>query len=461
MRLAESKFLKSVALALAMLIAVPPAALARFQPTSGPDSISIEQEIQLGRQAAQQTEQKEPMLPDNNEITVYVRHLGEQLTAVAPGYKWPYQFHVVNTKVVNAFALPGGPMFVNIGAIMEADHEDELAGVMAHEISHVVQRHATRAYTKQQKYSVGLGILGAILGGRGGLASLAELGAQFGLGSYFLKNSRQSESEADLLGTDIMYDAGYNPQGLADFFSKLEEQGGQGTPQFLSDHPNPGNREAAVQKELATLPPKRFKPDGPEFLHIKQLVGSMQHPGSGAPHAQQIQSGAAPSGIEPSGSFQTFQHNMYSVDYPSNWQIFGDPQSDVTIAPQGGIIQNSRGQSEVAYGVIISIFETEQRGNSSNSLDDGTHQLMDQLRQGNPEMRQSGSEENIRVNNAAGKSIDFTSKSPLQGQKERDWLVTVQRSDGNISYLVFIAPETSFGSLRPTFEQMLRSFHVK
>ena len=461
----ESRFFRLIALTLAMLIAVPEATLARFTPTTGPDSISIEQEIQLGHQAAQQTMQKEPVLPDNNEITVYVRHLGQQLTSVAPGYKRPYEFHVVNTKAVNAFALPGGPMFVNIGAIMEADHENELAGVMAHEISHVVQRHATRAYTKQQKYSVGLGILGAVLGGRGGLGQIADLGAQFAVGSYFLKNSRQAESEADLLGTDIMYDAGYDPHGLATFFAKLSEEGGQGVPQFLSDHPDPGNRGAAVQKEVATLPPKNFKQDSPEFLHIKQLVGSVKNPGPGVPAASAPKAPSAqganptPTEIQPSGSYKTLDHNLYGVTYPSNWQVLGDAQSDVTIAPPGGVSQGANGQGEVAYGVIISVFETEQR--SGNSLDDGTHQLIDQLRQGNPDMRQSGSEDSIKVNGAAAKSIEFIGKSPIQGQRERDWLVTLQRPDGNISYMVFIAPEKDFRSLQPAFEQMLRTFHVK
>ncbi|MEO8727123.1 MAG: M48 family metalloprotease [Acidobacteriaceae bacterium] len=108
---------------------------------------------------------------------------------------------------------------------MLADHEDQLAGVMAHEMSHVIDRHATRAYSNQQKYSVGLGILGPLLGGRGGVAGLANLAAQFGISSYFLKNSRTAESQADLLGTDIMYDAGYDPQGFADFFVKLQREG--------------------------------------------------------------------------------------------------------------------------------------------------------------------------------------------------------------------------------------------
>ncbi|MBV9669696.1 MAG: M48 family metalloprotease [Acidobacteriales bacterium] len=455
---------RALALVLVALMIAPPGAFARQQVLQGADAISVEQEIQLGQQAAQQTRQKEQVIPDNSEITQYVRHLGQSLVSVAPGDKWPFEFHVINTKDVNAFALPGGPMFINIGAIMMADHENELAGVMAHEMSHVIDRHATRAYTKQQKYQVGLGILGAVLGGRGGLGQIADLGAQFAVGSYFLKNSRTAESQADLLGTDIMHDAGYDPRGLADFFGKLEEVGNRG-PQFLSDHPDPGNRRQAVIQEMNSLQPRQYRGDSAEWIRIKQMVGSLDRPGSGVPagsrggQQEQPQELGDAGNIRPSSTLQTLNHNLYSVQYPSNWQVMGDPSSDVTIAPEGGVAQNQQGQAEVAYGVMISGFEPEQRGGSA--LDDGTHELIDQLRQGNQDMRQAGSEENIKVNGMPGKSIEFTSRSPLQGQKERDWLVTVERPDNSILYLVFVAPDRDFRSLRPTFERMLRSVHLR
>ena len=128
------------------------------------------------------------------------------------GRKWPYSFHVVNQKEINAFALPGGPIYVNLGTIQAADNEAQLAGVMAHEISHIVLRHGTRAATKQMEAQLPLQILGALIGNAGVLAQLTQMGISFGVGSYFLHNSRQAENEADLLGTDIMYDAGIRSQ---------------------------------------------------------------------------------------------------------------------------------------------------------------------------------------------------------------------------------------------------------
>src|ERR1041385_6536514 len=151
---------------------------ARVQPTSGVDVFSSQEEIQAGKEAAAEAKKKLPLLPDSDPIVQYVQSLGKKLTAHAPGEKWPYEFHVVNQKEINAFALPGGPIFVNLGTIQAADNEAQLAGVIAHEISHVVQRHGTRAATAQIAAQVPLAILGGIVG-KGALDRAAQLGISF------------------------------------------------------------------------------------------------------------------------------------------------------------------------------------------------------------------------------------------------------------------------------------------
>src|SRR4249920_3665721 len=170
---------------------------ARVEPTHGFDIFSQEEEIQLGKQNAAEVRKQMPVLPDSDPVSQYVQKLGAKLAARAPGYQWPYSFHVVNVKEINAFALPGGPIFVNLGTIQAADNEAELAGVIAHEISHVVQRHGTRAASKQMAAQLPLAILGGVMG-QGALSQMAQMGLSFGVGSYFLKNSRKAESEADL-----------------------------------------------------------------------------------------------------------------------------------------------------------------------------------------------------------------------------------------------------------------------
>src|SRR5690349_5225984 len=155
----------------------------RVEPSHGFDLFSAQEETQAGQQAAAEASKQLPLFPDSDPITRYVQRLGNDLATHAPGEKWPYSFHVVNQKEINAFALPGGPVYINVGTIQAADTEGQLAGVMAHEISHVVQRHGTRSASKQMAAQLPLALLGGIMG-RGALSQAAQLGISFGVGHY-------------------------------------------------------------------------------------------------------------------------------------------------------------------------------------------------------------------------------------------------------------------------------------
>ncbi len=452
-------------MSLILVLSGGPALDARVEPTHGFDAFTEDDDVKLGQQTVIEVRKQLPILPDSDPVVRYVQGLGKSLTTHAPGYKWPYEFHVVNVKEINAFALPGGPIFVNLGTIQAADNEAQLAGVMAHEISHVVQRHGTRAATRQLMAQLPLQMLGGLLG-NGTLAKAAEMGIGFGVGSYFLKNSRQSESEADLLGTDIMYDTGYEPRQMAVFFGKLEKQmgaaGNSNLSQFLSDHPNPGNRIEAVSREVATLSPRTYLSESADFRRIKERVAEMQPLSMEEVAAKQKQAGgtieAGAPDITPSANLKPFSHSEYTISYPDNWQVFGDQSSSVTIAPKSGVSQDA-----VAFGVIIANYQAEE---TAASLDAATHELLATLRQSNPDLKQIGHDEDIRVNGAAGKSVDLISSSPIkdaQGKAiaERDWVVTAQRKDGTLLYLIFISPDKNFGAMRPAFEQMLRTLVLK
>ena len=436
------------------------AAQARVQPSSGFDLFSQQEEVAAGKQAAAEIPKQLPLLPESDPVSRYVSRLGQELASHAPGEKWPYTFRVVNQKEINAFALPGGPIFINLGTIQAADNEAQLAGVIAHEISHVVQRHGTRAASKQMAAQLPLAILGGIMG-RSTLSQMAQMGISFGVGSYFLKNSRSAESEADLLGTDVMYDTGFDPHQMAVFFAKLAEEGGSRGPQFLSDHPDPGNRSEAVAKEVSTLTRKtNYRGNSAEFLQIKQRVAGMKPLTAQQIAGQQQQTAGSPSSdqIRGSAAMQSFAHSQYQISYPENWQVFGDQNSSVTIAPKSGVSENA-----VAYGAIINNYQPER---AQDSLDQATHDLLASLRQGNPDLREIGHDENIRVGGVSGKSVDLIGTSPLKDQtgraaQERDWLVTFQLRDGSLLYLVFIAPDKDFNAMRPTFEQMLKTLRLK
>ncbi|MEY2412375.1 MAG: hypothetical protein QOD84_981 [Acidobacteriaceae bacterium] len=435
--------------------------------------------MQLGRKVMGEVYKQMPVLPDSSPETQYIQQLGKRLASAIPReYSWPYEFHVIPQKDINAFALPGGPMFVNVGAIVAADNEAELVGVMAHEMSHVYMQHSAKQASKNQWASM-LGALGGLFGG--GVGSLARAGIQLGAGTLLMRYSRHDEAQADSVGAIIMYKAGYDPRALADFFAKLEKQGGGGGPQFLSDHPNPGNRQAAIDKEISNWPQQRYLRDSDAFLRAKQhaatlKVYSAQQIADGAKQGlwaqQNNQGGVTPANspgtadaatgslssvtyqqVRPSNNMAEWSKGTFRISYPDNWRPIEDQTPALTIAPPAGTADGV-----IAYGVIIG----SVRDSSVSSLDQATENLIRNLQQSNPDLRASGDFQNTQVGGKQGKSVILTGRSPLQqnGQAvgERDWLITASDPQGGLAYLLFIAPESEFSQLRPVYERMLNSF---
>jgi len=453
-------------------------------PDPGSTGMTKEQQEELGRQAMAEVYKQMPVLSDSSAQTQYIRHVGKKLTDVIPeDNSWPFEFHVIPQKDINAFALPGGPMFVNVGAIVAAEDEAELAGVMAHEMAHVYMQHSAKQASKAQWTSL-LGALGGLFG-NSAIGSLARLGIQFGAGTLMMKYSRSDEAQADAVGAVIMYKAGYDPKALANFFEKLEKEGASGGPQFLSDHPNPGNRQAAINKQVSNWPAKKYAVNTQEFARAKEQASAVkiysgQEIADGAKQGrwaqQNKQNGVIPANlptppeqetagtpsnisfpqIEPSREARQLRHSAFTISYPANWRVFGDQQSSVTIAPEAGV-----GERAVAYGVVVGGAQDQNAG----TLDQATADLVRALQRSNPGLQVSGSLQRIRVNGRQGRSISLVGASPIQqdGQplRERDWLVTVTRPQGGLLYLVFIAPERDFGQLQQTYGRMMDSLQLQ
>ncbi len=250
---------------------------ARRNPKPGFNLFSTEQDIQLGSEAKAQIE-KQMQVVNDPAVDDLIRPIVLRVTAQPDAGKYPYTFQVVNEKSINAFALPGGPAFIHTGLIAAADNEAQLAGVMAHEISHVALRHGTNQASRANLIQLPL-LLAGELGGRGLLGQLAQIGIGVGANSILLRYSRAAESDADLVGARIMAGAGYNPLEMARFFEKLEGQPGSRGLQFFSDHPNPGNRVNAVQQEIGFLPKKNYSTGGGGRLaRAKAAVARLPEP---------------------------------------------------------------------------------------------------------------------------------------------------------------------------------------
>jgi Zn-dependent protease with chaperone function len=481
--------LQITAVLLIACLGLPPGLLAAVAPElPNPGTVpgvSKQQQVQVGLKAMSEVYKQMPVLPDSNPVSQYVQQLGNKLTAVIPPqYSWPYQFHVIPEKEINAFALPGGPIFINLGTIAAARNEAELAGVLGHEMSHVYMQHSMKAAKKESVPSAVVGVLGGLLGAYGGaLGSLASMGIQIGAGAVFMRYSRADEAQADAVGAIIMYKAGYDPKAMADFFKMLEQQGGSSGPQFLSDHPNPGNREAAIQKHIRNWPPEQWVEDSPQFEQAKDETKDIraytakeiaQGAKQGIWARENARQGAIPAGspsagldsgtvtpvsaqqIKPSSKYTQLQRPGFRISYPQNWQTFGNARS-LTIAPRGGV-----SQSAVGYGVLINRYQVQR---PDLPPDQATSELIATLKQDNPDLQVTGNPQDISINGVQGRSVDLRGLSPVQQNgaalPERDWLVTLPQGNNRLLYVVFVAPEPAFESLRPAFEKILHSLQMQ
>jgi predicted Zn-dependent protease len=239
-----------------------------------------EQDVQLGREASQEIEKQVQLVTDPT-LTAYVAGLGRRLAAVSSAPEYPYTFKVVADQSINAFALPGGPIYVHTGTLVAAANEAQLAGVLAHEIAHVALRHSTNQASKATLAKFPLAIAGGALGQGGSMLSeLARFGVGFGLTSAFLKYSRDAERDADILGARTMANAGLDPVEMARFFEKLKSEG-RGGIEFLSDHPSPGNRVKYVQDEVRQMPRRNYSKGSSDFDQIRQRAGQFNAGRSG------------------------------------------------------------------------------------------------------------------------------------------------------------------------------------
>ena len=226
---------------------------------------SRQQDVELGREASKEILKRHETVRDEF-LQRYLQRIGARLAATPEAREsgFAFTFTVLNAAAVNAFALPGGPMFVNTGLLYKVDNEAQLAGAMAHEMSHVILRHGTTQLSKANLLEIPAVLAEEVTGSRL-MGRLAEAGVALGLNKF----SRKDEAEADALGAHLMAEAGWNPGELGRFFVKLEGSQGPRFLEFLSDHPDPGNRVRAIQDEAATLGARRYGYETGEFGRMK------------------------------------------------------------------------------------------------------------------------------------------------------------------------------------------------
>jgi beta-barrel assembly-enhancing protease len=483
--------------AISILILMAPLAGAdRTKLKPGWNIFSPDQDVEMGKRLSATAEGQLPMLEDLR-INGYLNRLGRKLAEFAPGTKFPYEFHCVNSKQVNSFALPGGQVYIYRGVIEDADDEAQLAGVMAHEISHVAMRHGTNQATRQEMSSGLFGMLGGVVGGGSVSAVTSQLGGGVIAGSVLVKYTRTSETQADILGTQILYDAGYDPRAMAQFFENAEndtKKKGRVAALF-ADHPVPERRIERVDEEIDKLggPLKDSKTDSPEFREIRRYILSLPivpekflRAGATDITAAPVDAKDAPPtlrhALADDGTLCNYTGESFTAKYPADWEALGRGDS-VSFVPPTDVANDSQDEPAFARGVLVNVFQPQSPGKSPGTsgpseipglsanpsadsqstpaaiaLDVATDQLLATLRQSSPSLKISTARERIEVDGRIAVSQKMTSESPLGGL-ETDWLVTVMRPQG-ILYFVCAAPAGEYEDYDAVFQKIISSVRL-
>ncbi|HEY6842776.1 MAG TPA: M48 family metalloprotease, partial [Thermoanaerobaculia bacterium] len=347
-----------------------------------------------------------------------------------------------------------------------ARNEGEVAGVLAHEISHVALRHGTHQASKAYLAQAGISILGGILGGRVGQGTADVINAVGGLGlnALFLKYSRDLESQADVRGAQILAASGYSPADMVNFFKTLERVDPSKKTNWLSDHPAPPDRIARIEKEAQML--RVSATPTTNVAELRQVQTEMSRYG-GARTGQPIAQAAAASGRArstrsasstvsvpaPSASYRTYtnENGLYRLSYPSNWQVYESNGPGVMIAPPGGA-GDVNGKSEIVYGAIINHYDPFGNAPATNiSPQSATQDLVAAVEQSSPY---------LRARSISGHTAVLRGTDPVTGVAERVTVVTRQLSDEHLLYVLFVTPERDAASYSKVLNTMVNSLQI-
>ena len=449
--------LKMIAIFLALIGIVGFPALAdRTNLTPAWNLFSPQQEIEMGRMLSNELEAALQLINNRNANT-YIDALGKQLSAHAPGYRFPYHFQIVNDNTINVWALPGGYIYVTSGLFEASTSEPELAGALAHGIGHVALRHGTAEVS--QAYNDGINSTRARVSVND---AMTDLNIRFEPGSLPLQYSPEEERQTDIVAAQIMYDSSFDPRQLTQFFATVSNAPSDLTGDFFDDHPNFPNRAASVQAELQKLGglSRNVRGDTEDFHAIKDRLLAINASPPSSVYDRNIP-GARPT--QPSSKMAVFRGRDLELQYPENWRV-SEGSDSILIFPDNGFVS-----SNLAYGMTIGTFDPQSRGyfggNSftppdtridNSTLANATDQLIEFLRQTNPNIRMVRTLGRIRVDGAEAMVVNFTNDSPVGGN-ETDWMVTVLGPNGLLRYFLGVAPELDFRSYRPVFERIVAS----
>lgn len=422
-------------------------------------SLTREQEIQLGKEAAAEVERTMEVLKEP-ATEAWLNDIGQRLARTPQANAYPFYFKLVNEDSINAFALPGGPMYVNTGLIRAADSEAQVAGVLAHEMSHVALRHGASQMSKAQTWNTIFGVVGAAAGAIGGgqcglLCQAVQGGGGLLQNSVLSKFSRDLEHDADLNGARMMAAAGYNPIELPHFFEKLESTLGsaaepKGLQSWFASHPPTPRRVEYVSEDIAFYPQQSYTANTGNFERVRTTVATLPPPKVKPATLLQPVQARSRSGL-PSG-FQDFQSKGFAIAYPSTWQAGQAPQGGgLFLAPKDGVQQTQKGGAELIAGVMLDYFQP-QSGHAD--LASSTRELIANLAKGDANVKIEGTQ-SVQVGGKPARVTTLQTKtSYAQDPDQVVYFYTVVRGD-LLWTAALAAPRSQAAQFEPLSRQII------
>lgn len=435
---------------------------------------SLNQDVEIGLESAKEAERSLALVPTTSVPHRYVGVIGSRVTQNRTIPVLKYQFHIVNSKDVNSLGFPGGAIYINRGLLEMASNDDEVAAIVAHEVSHVASRHGTSQLSLQLLVQSPLAIAAGLPASQVWRDEIKKLGIAVGIDAPFLRYSSQQELEAGLMAVRLMAEARYDPTSFRTLLEKINEAQTTDAPRalpFVFNHPQSQTIAPEIVEAVDQLAsPVRHASASPEFRAFRSALLRLPAPAAKAVTIDaDSSSGALPS---------VFTHPMdyYRVAYPSGWQVTRTPPNGAIIAPLDGI----RSGNDLTHGVMFDLFDVSLPDRSrSLSLEQATNRLLAFLRQTNPQPadplcdRQCralvgtswlrivpGAQTQMLIGDEPGLRTVLIGKPDAASQPEVAWVVTHLYYQ-SLFYMVFVAPEDEFPTYQPVFEQMIRSVRFR
>ncbi len=428
--------------------AIPKSAPASALASKSINFFSLAQDIEIGTEASAEAERMLPLVKDAN-LNRYIRLIGQRLSANAPLPKLQYRFRIVNSKDVDSVGFPGGAIYINRGLLELAANEDEFAAILAHEIGHVAARHGTAQLSRQLLVKAPISIAGGLPTQDGWKEQLTKLGVSFG--PTFLRYTRDQEIEASIVAVRLLSESHFDANGLRTILSRLSfaPPNEVSRPLFIFNHPQGESISPELDAEITAVTTKPRTRSGQEFRAFQSALVKLPFPAEKESRLEGPASGIA----------EIFKHPLeyYILGYPSGWQVTRNGPNGAIIAPADGV-QSSRVGDDVTRGAMFDLFDVSDR---PLTLEQATNRLIIFLRQRNQSLRVvPGAQTHTLVSDEPGLRTIMIGKSNTTDSVEVVWVVTRMYYQ-SLFYIVFVAPEEEFPIYQPTFEQMIRSVHLR